>query len=119
MGQAWPRFLPATPPEAIAHALIIEAQAIIVEQLGDGQRALFEAHERAMVYARSHFSDDEVRAACNECATAPGNTNILLHHLVVSARSVVGVQQFAAPENGIKIFGFERDPAEMGFRLAA
>jgi hypothetical protein len=81
-GQAWPRFLPETPAEAIAHALIIEAQAIIVEQLAEGQRDLIEAHDRAASYARSHYTADEVRGAWNACAAAPGNGNILLHHLV-------------------------------------
>jgi len=82
MGQAWPRFLPEKTAEAIAHALIIEARAIIVEQFADGQQDLIEAHDRAVRYARSHYSPDEVRGAWNACATAPGNGNILLHHLV-------------------------------------
>jgi len=81
-GQAWPRFLPETPAEAIAHALIIEARAIIVEQLAEGQRDLIEAHDRAACYARSHYTADEVRGAWNACAAAPGNGNILLQHLV-------------------------------------
>ena len=81
MGQAWPRFLLGSTPEALAHALIIEAYAIVVEQLAEGQRALIDAHERAMSYASFRYSPDEIRIACNACATAPGNWNILLHYL--------------------------------------
>jgi len=68
MGQAWPRFLPGSTPEALAHALIIEAYAIVVEQLAEGHRALIDAHERAMSYASFRYSPDEIRIACNACA---------------------------------------------------
>ena len=82
MGKAWPRFLPEPKPEAIAHALIIEASAIVIEQLAEGHADLIRAHERAESYARAHYSADDLRAAWNACATAPDNGNILLHHLV-------------------------------------
>jgi hypothetical protein len=81
MGQAWPRFLRGSTPEALALALIIEAYAIVVEQLAEGQQDLIDAHERAMSYASFHYSPGEIRNACNACATAPGNSNILLHYL--------------------------------------
>ena len=81
MAQAWPRFLPGSPAEAIAHALMIEAHAILVEQLGEGQRDLIEAHQHAMSYARARYRPDEIRTAWNACATAAGNSNILLHYL--------------------------------------
>jgi hypothetical protein len=81
MSRAWPRFLPESPAEAIAHALMIEARAILVEQLGEGQRDLIEAHQRAMSYARARYRPDEIRTAWNACATAAGNSNILLHYL--------------------------------------
>jgi hypothetical protein len=82
MGKAWPRFLPKPTPEAIAHALIIEASAIIIEQLAEGHADLIRAHERAEAHARAHYSDDDLRRAWNACATEPGNGNVLLHHLV-------------------------------------
>jgi len=63
MGQAWPRFLPGSTAEAIAHALMIEA------------------HQRAMAYAQTRYRPEEIRAAWNVCATAAGNSNILLHFL--------------------------------------
>ena len=88
MGQAWPRFLPGSPAEAIAHALMIEARAILVEQLGEGQRDLIEAHQRAMSYARGRYRPDEIRTAWNACATATGNSNILLHYLTTFAPAV-------------------------------
>jgi hypothetical protein len=69
-------------PEALAHALIIEANAIVVEQLAEGQAELIAAHDRAEAYARAHYSPEDIRAAWNACATAPDNSNILLHHLV-------------------------------------
>ncbi|SRR5258708_2208697 len=81
MGQAWPRFLPGSTAEAIAHALMIEARAILVEQLGEGQPDLIEAHQRAMAYAQTRYRPEEIRAAWNVCATAAGNSNILLHFL--------------------------------------
>jgi len=82
MGKAWPRFLPRENAEAIVHALIIEANAIVVEQLGSGQVDLIAAHQRAEIYARAHYSPDDLRTAWNACAAAPENSNILLHHLV-------------------------------------
>jgi hypothetical protein len=82
MGRAWPRFLPGASAETIAHALIIEANAIVVEQLGEGQADLIVAHDRAEAYARAHYSPEDIRSAWNACATAPENDNILLHHLV-------------------------------------
>jgi hypothetical protein len=82
MGQAWPRFLPEVTEETTAHALIIEARTIIVEQLAEGQGDLIEAHERAMSYARARYSRDEIRIACNACATASGNENTMLHYLM-------------------------------------
>jgi hypothetical protein len=88
MGQAWPRFLPGSPAEAIAHALMIEARVILVEQLGEGQRDLIEAHQRAMSYARGRYRPDEIRTAWNACATATGNSNILLHYLTTFAPAV-------------------------------
>jgi len=62
--------------------LIIEANAIVVEQLAEGQAELIAAHDRAEAYARAHYSPEDIRAAWNACATAPDNSNILLHHLV-------------------------------------
>jgi hypothetical protein len=82
MGKAWPRFLPEATPEAIARALIIEANAIVVEQLGEGQAELIAAHDRAEAYARAHYSPEDICAAWNACATAPDNSNILLNHLL-------------------------------------
>jgi hypothetical protein len=82
MGKAWPRFLPEATRQAIAHALIIEANAMVVEQLAEGQAELIAAHDRAEAYARAHYSPEDIRAAWNACATAPDNSNILLHHLV-------------------------------------
>jgi hypothetical protein len=82
MGKAWPRFLPEANTGAIAHALIIEANAIVVEQFGEGQEDLIAAHDRAESYARAHYSPDDIRTAWNACAAAPENNNILLHHLV-------------------------------------
>jgi hypothetical protein len=70
MGKAWPRFLPEAGTDAIAHALIIEAYAIVVEQLSDEQASLGEAHDRALNYAESQYGADAVRAAC---AAAPEN----------------------------------------------
>lgn len=82
MGKAWPRFLPEANAGALAHALIIEANAIVVEQFGEGQDDLIAAHDRAESYARAHYSADDIRTAWNACAAAPDNNNILLHHLV-------------------------------------
>jgi hypothetical protein len=73
MGKAWPRFLPEPGTDAIAHALIIEAYAIVVEQLSDEQASLGEAHDRALNYAESQYGADAVRAARDACAAAPEN----------------------------------------------
>ena len=73
MGRAWPRFLPEPKPDAIAHALIIEAYAIVVEQFSGEHADLSEAHGCALRYAQSLYSPDEVRAARNACAVAPEN----------------------------------------------
>jgi hypothetical protein len=99
MGKAWPRFLPGESAEVLAHALIIEANAIVVEQLGSGQEDLISAHQRAESYARAHYSPDDLRTAWNTCATAPENGNILLHHLV---------QFCPAPEPALESFGRRR-----------
>ena len=53
MCKAWPRFLPEPSTDAIAHALIIEAYAIVVEQLADGHASLGEAHDRALSFAEA------------------------------------------------------------------
>lgn len=82
MGRAWPRFLPEPQPEAIAHAVIIEAWAIVIEQLAEGHAELIRAHEQAESYARTRYSSDDLRVAWNACAAAQENSNILLHHLV-------------------------------------
>lgn len=82
MEKAWPRFLPESTPEAIAHALIIEASAIVVDQLGEGHRDLLEAHQRAEVFARARYDEDHLDRALAACADQPNNENILLHHLM-------------------------------------
>ena len=46
MGKAWPRFFPDATAEATAHALLIEAHAILIEHLGVGHLDLFLAHRR-------------------------------------------------------------------------
>ena len=73
MGKAWPRFLPEPTPEAIMHALIIEAYAIVVEQISDGQTSLNEAHRRAFSHAAAHYSTTEIGAAFQQCTAAPEN----------------------------------------------
>jgi hypothetical protein len=80
MGRAWPRYLPGATAEAIVCALLIEAHAILVEQLADARQDLIEAHDRAASYARTHYTPDEVRAAWNACAATAGNENILLYY---------------------------------------
>ena len=73
MSKAWPRFLPEPSTDAIAHALIIEAYAIVVEQLSDGHGSLGEAHDRALSYARSRYAAEAIRDARDACAVAPEN----------------------------------------------
>jgi hypothetical protein len=73
MCKAWPRFLPEPNTDAIAHALIIDAYAIVVEQLADGHASLGEAHDGAVSYAETHYSADEVRTAREACAADPDN----------------------------------------------
>ncbi len=87
MGKAWPRFLPAPTPEAIAHALIIEASAIVVDRLGDGHGDLFKAHRRAEVFARAQYGEDHLERALAACAAQPDNENILLHRVLRFAAS--------------------------------
>jgi hypothetical protein len=86
MCKAWPRFLSEPTTDAIAHALIIEAYAIVVEQLGDGQASLGEAHARALVYAATHYDADEVRAARDACAADPENQTSRLPLLLGNQR---------------------------------
>jgi hypothetical protein len=73
MSRAWPRFLPEPGADAIAHALIIEAYVIVVEQLADGHASLGEAHDRALSYARSQYAEDQILAAREACAAAAEN----------------------------------------------
>ena len=73
MCKAWPRFLPEPTTDAIAHALIIEAYAIVVEQLLDGHASLGEAHDRALSYAEAHYGADRVQTAREACAADPEN----------------------------------------------
>lgn len=87
MGKAWPRFLPEPSTDAIAHALIIEAYAIVVEQLSDGHASLGEANDRALSYADSHYGADAVRAARDACAADPENQTARLPLLL-------GMQRF-------------------------
>ena len=81
MGKAWPRFLPSPTVEAIAHALIIEAPAIVVAQLGEGYDDLFQAHNRAEAFARAHYSEGDLRKALHVCTAFPSNEDIPLHHV--------------------------------------
>lgn len=83
MGKAWPRFLPEPTSEAIAHALIIEAYAIVVGELSEGHASLSEVHDRALCYAKSQYGHDDIRAAWSACAAAPENQNARLEHLVM------------------------------------
>jgi hypothetical protein len=80
MGKAWPRFFPDATAEATAHALLIEAHAILVEHLGEGRLDLFLVHQRAIIYARAHYSPDEIQAALEACAAAAGPRGALLNH---------------------------------------
>ena len=73
MCKAWPRFLPEPSTDAIAHALIIEAYAIVVEQLSDGLGSLSEAHDRALGFAESQYAAEAILAARDACAAAPEN----------------------------------------------
>jgi hypothetical protein len=82
VGKSWPRFLPEPTPEAIAHALIIEASAIIVDRLGEGHGDLFKAHRRAEVFARTYYGDDHLERALAACAAQPNNENVLLRYLM-------------------------------------
>ena len=82
MSKAWPRFLPDATADELAYALIIEAYAIVVEQLCDGHGCLGEAHERALSYAEIRYSPDEIRAALDACAAAPDNEGSPLQYLV-------------------------------------
>ena len=84
MEKAWPRFLAEPGPGAIAHALIIEAYAIVVGELREGHETLYEAHERALRYAALRHSAEEIRAAIDACATAPENQSVRLPYLVMS-----------------------------------
>jgi hypothetical protein len=85
MGKAWPRFFPDATAEATAHALLIEAHAILIEHLGVGHLDLFLAHRRAIVYARATYSADEIQAALAACAAAAGSRAALLNHCDVPA----------------------------------
>jgi hypothetical protein len=89
MSRAWPRFLPEPSTDAIAHALIIEAYAIVVEQLSDGHASLGEAHDRALSYAQSRYAAEAILAARNACAVAPENRTARLPLLL-------GLQHFEA-----------------------
>ena len=89
MGKAWPRFLPEPSTDAIAHAVIIEAYAIVVEQLSDGHASLGEAHDRALNYAASRYGADEVREARQACAADPENQTPRLPLLL-------GIERFSA-----------------------
>jgi hypothetical protein len=82
MAKAWPRLLPEPETDAIAHALIIEAYAIVVEQLSDGHESLIEAHYRALGYAEARYSPDEIRAARDACGAASENHAVRLPYLV-------------------------------------
>jgi hypothetical protein len=82
MAKAWPRFLPDATADALAYALIIEAYAIVVEQLREGHGCLGEAHQRALGYAESRHSPDEICAALDACAAAPDNEGGPLQYLV-------------------------------------
>ena len=82
MAKAWPRFLPDATADALAHALIIEAYAIVVQQLFDGHGSLGEAHERALSYAETQYTPDQIRAALGACAAASENDGVRLQYLV-------------------------------------
>ena len=80
MEKAWPRFLPEMTSELLAHALIIEAYAIVVAQLGEGHASLAEAHERALHCAASRYTTDDIHTAWRACAAAPDNNSVLLQY---------------------------------------
>jgi len=82
MGEAWPRFLPRPTPEAIAHALIIEACAILVEEFREGHGDLFRAHKRAEAFARERYSEEALQHALDACAAAPDNESTSLHYVM-------------------------------------
>jgi len=82
MGAAWPRFLPRPTPEAIAHALIIEACAILVEEFREGHGDLFRAHKRAEAFARERYSEEALQRALDACAGVLGNESISLHYVM-------------------------------------
>jgi hypothetical protein len=86
MCKAWPRFLPEPSTDAIAHALIIEAYAIVVEQLADGHATLGEAHDRAVSFAKAQYGLEEVRTAREACAADPANQTARLPLLLGIAR---------------------------------
>jgi len=88
MCKAWPRFLPEPSTDAIAHALIIEAYAIVVEQLSDGHASLGEAHDRALSFAESRYAAEAILAARQACAAASENQTARLPLLL-------GVRRFA------------------------
>jgi hypothetical protein len=89
MSKAWPRFLPEPSTDAVAHAVIIEAYAIVVEQLSDGHASLGEAHDRALSYAASHYAAEQIRTAREACAADPANQTARLPLLL-------GLQRFDA-----------------------
>jgi hypothetical protein len=89
MTRAWPRFLPEPQPEAIAHALFIEAYAILSEELGEGVDSLRAVQARALGYAQSHYRPDQIEAARAACAAAPENRGARVDYLV-------GLEPFAA-----------------------
>jgi hypothetical protein len=86
MCKAWPRFLPEPSTDAIAHALIIEAYAIVVEQLSDGHASLGEAHDRALGFAASQYAAEAILAAREACAAAPENQTARLPLLLGAQR---------------------------------
>jgi len=96
MGKAWPRFFPDATAEATAHALLIEAHAILIEHLGVGHLDLFLAHRRAIVYARAHYSSDEIQDALAACAAAAGSHSALLSHCDVPGEPQASQQEEAA-----------------------
>ena len=92
MGHAWPRYLPEATADATAHALLIEAYAILVEHLADTRQELIAAHDRAASYARARYTPEEVRDAWNLCAAAPGNESMLLHHFVAFSATGAAIE---------------------------
>ena len=92
MGHAWPRYLPDATADATAHALLIEAYALLVEHLADTRGELIAAHDRAATYARARYTAEEVRAAWDACAAAPGNESNLLHHFVTLSATGAAIE---------------------------